>query len=38
MFRLLPNEVYMTHIDSWRELPGGNVEFSIRRLTVPYED
>ena len=27
-----PNAAYMTEIESWRELPGDRVEFTMRRL------
>lgn len=27
-----PAAAYMTAVDSWRELPGGEIEFTMRRL------
>lgn len=32
MFRRYPTAAYMTAIESWRELPGGAIEFTMRRL------
>jgi len=32
MFRRYPKAAYMTVIESWRELPGGKIEFTMRRL------
>jgi hypothetical protein len=32
MFRRYPKAAYMTAIESWRELPGGAIEFTMRRL------
>jgi hypothetical protein len=32
MFRRYPKAAYMTAIESWRELPGGSIEFTMRRL------
>ena len=32
MFRRYPKAAYMTEIESWRELPGGAIEFTMRRL------
>jgi len=32
MFRRFPKAVYMTEIESWRELPGDRIEFTMRRL------
>ena len=32
MFRRLPQAAYMTEIESWRELPGDRIEFTMRRL------
>ena len=32
MFRRFPKAAYMTAIESWRELPGGEIEFTMRRL------
>lgn len=31
-FQKYPKAAYMTEIESWRELPGGRIEFTIRRL------
>jgi hypothetical protein len=31
-FLRFPKAAYMTEIESWRELPGGRIEFTIRRL------
>jgi hypothetical protein len=27
-----PKEAYMTSVERWRELPGGDIEFTMRRL------
>ena len=27
-----PKAAYMTGVESWRELPGGDIEFTMRRL------
>jgi hypothetical protein len=27
-----PKEAYMSGVESWRELPGGEIEFTMRRL------
>jgi len=27
-----PKQAYMTAVESWRELPGGDIEFTMRRL------
>ncbi|MFB9262993.1 hypothetical protein ACFFWD_07370 [Bradyrhizobium erythrophlei] len=27
-----PKEAYMSAVESWRELPGGDIEFTMRRL------
>lgn len=27
-----PKAAYMSAVESWRELPGGNIEFTMRRL------
>jgi hypothetical protein len=27
-----PKAAYMSGVESWRELPGGNIEFTMRRL------
>jgi len=32
MFRRFPKAAYMTTIESWRELPDGAIEFTMRRL------
>jgi hypothetical protein len=32
MFDRFPKAAYMTAIESWRELPGGDIEFTMRRL------
>ena len=32
MFRRYPKAAYMSSVESWRELPGGNIEFTMRRL------
>jgi hypothetical protein len=32
MFRRYPKAAYMTEIESWRELPDGEIEFTMRRL------
>ena len=32
MFRRYPKAAYMTTIESWRELPDGEIEFTMRRL------
>jgi hypothetical protein len=32
MFRRFPKAAYMTEIESWRELPGNRIEFTMRRL------
>jgi hypothetical protein len=31
-FAQFPKAAYLTEIESWRELPGGQIEFTIRRL------
>jgi hypothetical protein len=31
-FLKFPKAAYMTEIESWRELPGDRIEFTIRRL------
>jgi hypothetical protein len=31
-FAQFPKAAYMTEIESWRELPGDRIEFTIRRL------
>jgi hypothetical protein len=31
-FAKFPKAAYMTEIESWRELSGGRIEFTIRRL------
>jgi len=32
MFDRYPKAAYMTVIESWRELPDGDIEFTMRRL------
>ncbi len=32
MFARFPKAAYMTEIESWRELPGDEIEFTMRRL------
>jgi len=32
IFRRFPKAAYMTEIESWRELPGDRIEFTMRRL------
>lgn len=32
VFRRFPKPAYMTEIESWRELPDGRIEFTMRRL------
>lgn len=32
MFARFPKAAYMTEIESWRELPGDRIEFTLRRL------
>ena len=32
MFDRFPRPAYMTEIESWRELPDGRIEFTMRRL------
>jgi hypothetical protein len=32
MFDRYPKTAYMTEIESWRELPGDQIEFTMRRL------
>lgn len=32
MFTRYPKTAYMTVIESWRELPGDRIEFTMRRL------
>ena len=27
-----PKQAYMSAVESWRELPGGHIEFTMRRL------
>ena len=29
-----PKAAYMSAVDSWRELPGGDIEFTMRRLAT----
>jgi hypothetical protein len=32
LFRRFPKPAYMTEVESWRELPDGRIEFTMRRL------
>jgi hypothetical protein len=32
LFQRFPKAAYMTEIESWRELPGDRIEFTMRRL------
>ena len=32
MLNLFPKAAYMTEVESWRELPDGRIEFTMRRL------
>jgi hypothetical protein len=32
LFRRFPKAAYQTEIESWRELPGDRIEFTMRRL------
>jgi hypothetical protein len=32
VFRRYPKPAYMTEVESWRELPDGRIEFTMRRL------
>jgi len=32
MFQRYPKAAYMTAIETWRELPDGEIEFTMRRL------
>ena len=32
-FTRFPKAAYMSQVESWRELPGGDIEFTMRRLT-----
>jgi hypothetical protein len=32
LFQRYPKPAYMTEIESWRELPDGRIEFTMRRL------
>ena len=32
MFARFPKSAYMTEIEGWRELPGDQIEFTMRRL------
>jgi hypothetical protein len=32
LFARYPKPAYMTAIESWRELPGDRIEFTVRRL------
>jgi hypothetical protein len=31
-FDRFPKQAYMTEVERWRELPGGEIEFTMRRL------
>ena len=31
-FSRFPKAAYMSEVESWRELPGGDIEFTMRRL------
>lgn len=31
-FTRFPKAAYMSQVESWRELPGGDIEFTMRRL------
>ena len=31
-FTRFPKAAYMSGVESWRELPGGDIEFTMRRL------
>lgn len=31
-FQRFPKQAYMTAVESWRELPDGRIEFTMRRL------
>jgi hypothetical protein len=31
-FACYPKAAYMSSVESWRELPGGDIEFTMRRL------
>src|ERR1700760_2785595 len=37
LFRRYPKAAYMTAIESWRELPDGAIEFTMRRLPPPTD-
>lgn len=32
-FTRFPRAAYMSEVESWRELPGGDIEFTMRRLS-----
>ena len=32
VFRRFPKPAYLTEVESWRELPDGRIEFTMRRL------
>jgi hypothetical protein len=32
-FQAFPSETYLTEIESWRDLPDGFVEFTVKRLS-----
>jgi hypothetical protein len=31
-FDRFPKQAYMSEVERWRELPGGDIEFTMRRL------
>lgn len=31
-FTRFPKAAYMSNVENWRELPGGDIEFTMRRL------
>jgi hypothetical protein len=33
-FSRYPKAAYMTEVDAWRELPDGEIEFTMRRLST----
>jgi hypothetical protein len=37
-FKAFPSGTYMTEIENWRELPGGFVEFTVKRLRDTDKD
>ena len=34
LFRAFPKAAYMTEVESWRALPNGDIEFTMRRLAT----